>query len=62
MPLQIQEKFRTPNIEDQKKNFPYHIIMKTLNIQNKESRKKKTHQVTYEARSIRITADYQVRP
>lgn len=41
MPLQIQEKFRTPNIEDQEKNFPYHIIRKALNTQNKESSKKR---------------------
>jgi hypothetical protein len=34
--IQIQEAFRTPNQQDQKRNNPRHIIIKTLNKQNKE--------------------------
>lgn len=32
----VQEKYRTPNILDQKINSPLHKIIKTLNTQNKE--------------------------
>jgi hypothetical protein len=33
---QIQEAYRTPNHQDQKGNTPRHIIIKILNIQNKD--------------------------
>jgi hypothetical protein len=36
MPINIQETYRTPNRLDQKRNSSYHIIVKTLNAQNKE--------------------------
>jgi hypothetical protein len=36
MPVNIKEAYRTPNSLDQKKNFSYHIIIKTPNAQNKE--------------------------
>ena len=36
MPMKIQEVYRTPNRLDPNKKFSHHIIIKTLNIQNKE--------------------------
>jgi hypothetical protein len=33
--IQMQEAYRTPSHQDQKGNTPRHIIIKTLNIQNK---------------------------
>jgi hypothetical protein len=36
MPMNIQEAYRTPNRLDQKRNFSYHIIVKTPNALNKE--------------------------
>ena len=36
MPINIQEAYRTPNRLDQKRDSSLHIIMKTLNAQNKE--------------------------
>jgi hypothetical protein len=33
---QVQEAYRTPNCQDQKRNTPRHIIIKTLSTQNKE--------------------------
>ena len=35
MPMKIQEAYRTPNRLDPKRKSPCHIIVKTLNIQNK---------------------------
>jgi hypothetical protein len=32
----VQEAYRKPNLEDQKRNMLRHIIIKTLSIQNKE--------------------------
>jgi hypothetical protein len=57
----VQEAYITPNNQDQNRNTPRHIIIKTLSTQNKERilkvAKKKT-QVTYKGKSIRITADF----
>ena len=36
MSIKVQEAYRTPNRLDQKRKSPHHIIIKTLNIQNKE--------------------------
>ena len=36
MAIKVQEAYRTPNKWDQKRKSSYHIIIKTLNIQNKE--------------------------
>ena len=36
MAINIQEVYRTPNRLDQKRKFYSHIIVKTLNVQNKE--------------------------
>jgi hypothetical protein len=55
---QIQEAYRTPNHQDQKGNTPRHIIIKILNIQNKErlvkASKEKT-QVTYKGNPMTVT-------
>ena len=60
MPLKIQEVYRTPNRLDQKKS-PHHIIIKTLNIQNKErilKAAREKEQVAYKGRPIRNTPDF----
>jgi hypothetical protein len=33
---QVQEAYRTPNYQDQKRNTPRHILIKTLSTQNKK--------------------------
>jgi hypothetical protein len=61
MPMSIQEAYRTPNSLDQKRNSSHHIIIKTLNVQNKERILKVVRvkgQVTYKGRPIRITPDF----
>jgi hypothetical protein len=61
----VQEAYRTPNHQDQKRNTPRHIIIKTFrtnqNMQNKERILKATktkRQITYKGKSIRIIADF----
>jgi hypothetical protein len=59
--IHIQEAYRTQNYQDQKRNFPMYIIIKTLNIQNKEmilKAEKNKRQVTYKSKSIKIKADF----
>jgi hypothetical protein len=61
MPKNIQEAYRTPNSLDQKRNSSCHIIVKTLNAQNRERILKAVRekgQVTYKGRPIRITPDF----
>ena len=36
MPIKVQKEWRTPSNLDKKRNSPQHIIIKTLNAQNKE--------------------------
>jgi hypothetical protein len=58
---QVQEAYRTPNNQDQKRNTPRHIIMKTLSTQNKETilkSAKEKRQGTHKGKPIRITADF----
>jgi hypothetical protein len=58
---QVQEAYRIPNPQDQKRNTPRHIIIKTLSTQNKErilKAAKEKRQVTYKDKPIRITADF----
>jgi hypothetical protein len=60
MPIKIQEACRISNRLDQKRNSPQHIIIKTLNIQNKErilKAEKAKNQVTYKGRPIKITSN-----
>jgi hypothetical protein len=59
--IQVQEAYRTPNHQGQKRNTPRHIIIKTLNIQNKERIQKVAKdkkQVTYKGKPIRTTAGF----
>lgn len=37
MPIKVHEAYRISNILEQKRNFTHHILIKTLNVQNKES-------------------------
>jgi hypothetical protein len=57
----VQEAYRTPNHQDQKRNTPRHIIIKTLSTQNKErilKAAKEKRQVTYKGKPIKITTDF----
>ena len=59
--MNLQEAYRTPNSLDQKRNSSCHIIIKTLNAQNKERILKAVRvkgQVTYKGRPIRTTPDF----
>ena len=61
VPMKTQEAYRTPNRLDQEKKSPHHIIINTLNMQNKERilrAAKEKYQVTYKGRPIRITPDF----
>ena len=63
MHMKIQEAYRTQNKLGQKKKSPQHIIIKTLNIQNKERILRATEEkghVTYKGRPIRIAPDFSV--
>jgi phosphosulfolactate synthase (CoM biosynthesis protein A) len=58
---QIQEAFRIPNRQGQKRNTPRYIIIKTLNIQNKEiilKAAKEKQQVTFKGKPMRLIADF----
>jgi hypothetical protein len=60
MVIKVQEAYRTPNEWDQKTNYSHHIIIKTLNSQNKEiilKAAREKGQVKYKGRPIRITPD-----
>ncbi|KAL6041447.1 hypothetical protein STEG23_023562 [Scotinomys teguina] len=60
-PIKTQEAYRTPNRLDPQKKSSRHIIIKTLNIQNKERilrAAKEKGQLTYKGRPIRITLDF----
>jgi hypothetical protein len=57
MVINVQEAYRTPNSLDQKRRSSRHIIIKTLNAQNKARTLKAVRekgQVTYKIRLIRI--------
>jgi hypothetical protein len=58
---QVQEAYRTPNLQDQKRNTPRHIKIKTLRTQNKErilKAAKEKRRVTDKGKLIRITTDF----
>jgi hypothetical protein len=60
MVINIQESYRTPNRFHQKRKSSCHIIIKTLNAQNKEIILKMVRekgQIAYKGRPIRITPD-----
>jgi len=61
MAINVQEAYRKPNRLDQKRKSSCHIIIKTLNAQNKErtvKAVKENGQVTHKGRPIRITPDF----
>jgi hypothetical protein len=58
--MNIQEAYRIPNRQDQKRNYSQHIIIRTTNALNKGRILKAVRekcQVTYKGRPIRITPD-----
>jgi hypothetical protein len=58
MPIYIQEAYRTPNRWNKKRISSHHVIIKTLNEQNKErilKAVKEKDQLIYTGRIIRIT-------
>jgi hypothetical protein len=61
MSIKVQEAYRTPNKWDQKRKSSCHIIIKTLNAQNKERILKAARQrgqVTYKGIPLRITPGF----
>lgn len=57
MSINVQEAYRTPNEQDQKRNSSYYIIIKTLNVQNKErilKEAREKNQVIYKGRPTRL--------
>jgi hypothetical protein len=65
MLINLQEAYKTPNRLDQKRKSSWSIIIKTLNIQNKERILRAARgkdQVTYKDRAIRITHDFLMEP
>jgi hypothetical protein len=59
--IQVQEGFRTPNTQDQKRITPSCIIIKTLSGQNNErilNGIRQKQQVTCKDKPSRITADF----
>jgi hypothetical protein len=61
IPIQMQERSRTPNRPEQNRTTPWHIIIKTTSTEIRERilkvvREKK--QVTYKGKPIKITADF----
>jgi hypothetical protein len=58
---QVQETYRTPYHQDQKKNTPRYILIKILSTENKErilKAAKEKRQVTNKGKPIRIAADF----
>ena len=61
MAIKVQEAYRTPNKWDQRGKSTPHIIIKSLNTENKERILKAARekgQVTNKGRPIRITPDF----
>ena len=59
--IKVQDTYRTPNKWDQKSKSSCHIIMKTLNVQNKErifKAAREKYQVTCKGKPIRVTPDF----
>ena len=64
MPMNIQEAYRTPNTQDQKRNSSQHKIIRTTSTLNKDRLLKAVRekgQVTYKGRPIRITPEFSAR-
>ena len=61
MPINIEEAYRISKRLDNKRKIFCHIIIKTLNVQNKErilNALREKGQVTYKGRPIRIIPDF----
>jgi hypothetical protein len=61
MAIKVQEAYRIPNKWNKKRKSSCHIIIKTLNPQNKGmllNYAREMNQVTYKCRPIRITPDF----
>ena len=61
MLINVEEAYRTPSRLNQKRKSFCHIIIKTLNVQNKERILKAARgkgQITYKGRPIKITPDF----
>jgi hypothetical protein len=61
--IQVQEAYRTPNQQEQKRNNHKHIVIKILSIQNKKrilKAAKEKRQVIYKGKPIRQTADFSI--
>jgi hypothetical protein len=61
LPIHIQEASLTPNITDQNRTSPQHIIIKTTSTENRErmlKAVKERKQMTYKGKPIKITADF----
>ena len=61
MPIKEQEAHRIPNRSEQKRKSSGNIIIKTLNVQNKErilKAAREKDQVTYKGRPSRISQDF----
>jgi hypothetical protein len=61
IPMNIQEAYRTPNRLDKKINSSRHIIIRTINVLNRDrilKTVKEKCQVIYKGKPIRITPDF----
>jgi hypothetical protein len=58
IPIQIQEASRTPNRPDQNRSTPWHIIIKTINTETRESILKDVREKKQITNNIKITADF----
>jgi hypothetical protein len=59
--IQVPEAFTTPNRQDKKRRSLRDMVVKTLNIQNKErilKAAREKQEVTYKGKPIGITADF----
>lgn len=64
VPIKVQEAQRISSKLDQKRNFPCHIVFKTLNTENKEHILKSTRekdQVRYKGRPIKIILNFSIK-
>ena len=63
MENQVQEAYRTPNIQNYNRPTPRHIIKKISNIQNKDrilKAAREKNQITFRGKPIRISPDFSI--
>lgn len=63
MPIKVEETYRTPNRLNQRRKYPWHIIIKIPYVQNKErtlKAAKEKDQVIYQGRTNRIKLDFSI--